>query len=235
MPLEPIKALKSIPLFENFDLHVLSEIKEVLIRKKFSKSQIIFNEQDIGSDMFIVRSGQVKIISSGSDGKEVILALLTPGDFFGELSLLDSGPRSARAVASEKDTELLLLQRYDFMALLQKYPSVMQAVFKVLAQRLRKADEQIQDLIFADVKTRLVKQLLELAAQKGQVKGAKVTVPLRLTHKDLSEMIGSTRETVSRILQELFDDKGLEMTRKEMIVEVDNMKKILKKLEATRQ
>jgi CRP/FNR family cyclic AMP-dependent transcriptional regulator len=91
--------------------------------------------QDIGSDMFIVRSGQVKIISSGSDGKEVILALLTPGDFFGELSLLDSGPRSARAVASEKDTELLLLQRYDFMALLQKYPSVMQAVFKVLAQR----------------------------------------------------------------------------------------------------
>lgn len=216
MALEPIKALRSIPLFSKFDLQVLSEIKSYLIRKVYQKNEIVFHEQDAGSEMYIVRSGQVKIVSSGSEGREIILALFTPGQFFGELSLFDSQPRSARAVAAEKPTELLVLKRIDFMHLLEKHPSLVQEVFAVLAQRLRKADQSIQDLIFTDVKKRLIKVLISLAEEKGVEKNKVYQVKMSLTHKDLAEMIGSTRETVSRILQDLFDEKLLSMDRKEL-------------------
>ena len=98
MSLEPINVLKKIPLFAHFSKEVLAEVKDMLIRKHFNKNDVVFNEQDEGQELYIVRSGQFKIVTTSPDGGEIILAILTPGDFFGELSVLDKQPRSAMAM-----------------------------------------------------------------------------------------------------------------------------------------
>jgi CRP/FNR family transcriptional regulator/CRP/FNR family cyclic AMP-dependent transcriptional regulator len=114
---EPIKILKNISLFSEFSLEDLAYVKSILIRKKYKKNETIFYEGDPGAEMFIVRSGQIKILTTSADGKEMILGVLLPGDFFGEMSLLDNQPRSAMAVATAKETELLIIRQEDFLKL----------------------------------------------------------------------------------------------------------------------
>ncbi len=225
---EPIKILKNISLFSEFSLDDLAYVKSILIRKKYKKNDTIFYEGDDGSEMFIVRSGQVKILTTSADGQEMILGVLLPGDFFGEMSLLDNQPRSAMAVATAKETELLIIRQEEFLKLVREKASLFKEVMGELCRRLRTADEQIQDLVFVDVKERLVKKLISLAA-KGTKKGDWVEIELKLTHKDLADMIGSSRETVSRILQELFDTKNVSMDRQKIALKVQNLKKSIKK------
>jgi len=225
---EPIKILKNISLFSEFSLEDLAYVKSILIRKKYKKNETIFYEGDNGAEMFIVRSGQVKILTTSADGQEMILGVLLPGDFFGEMSLLDNQPRSAMAVATAKETELLIIRQEDFLKLVREKASLFKEVMSELCRRLRAADEQIQDLVFVDVKERLIKKLITLSA-KGTLKGDWTEIDLKLTHKDLADMIGSSRETVSRILQELFVTKNVLMDRQKIALKVQNLKKSLKK------
>ena len=153
-----------------------------------------------GDGLYIVYSGRVKVVMYGANGREVTLAILRPGEVFGELSMLDGGPRSATVVAMS-DAQLLALPREDCMRHLQRNPQTALNLLGELARRLRRADETIVGLALQDVEVRLVRTLMRLAHEEGGVRGQDgLVLRRRPTQQELANMVGSSRETVSRTL-----------------------------------
>ena len=156
--------------------------------------------------------GQVKVVLIGEDGREVILSVLGEGTFFGEMALLDDRPRSAHVIAME-DSILLLLRRDDFQARLRQSPAVAISLLSELSGRLRLADEKIGALVLLDVNGRVAALLLRLAQDEG---GDRITK--KLTHNTIAQMIGSSRETVSRTMRNLVNREIIQVSRKEIVL-----------------
>lgn len=154
---------------------------------------------EMGRDLYIIESGSVKICMTTAEGKELTLAILGPGEFFGELALLDGEPRSSDAVIME-DSQLLLLERSEFKQFMNEHPSVAHGVIEVLSRRLRNNNELVQDAAFFDVAARLARVILRLAETVGHSDGDATTISKRLTQSDLAGMIGTTRESVNKWL-----------------------------------
>ena len=169
-------------------------------------------EDDPGDALYVVSGGQVKVVLIGEDGREVILSVLNDGDFFGEMSLIDDEPRSAHVIAM-RDSRLLVLRRDDFQQQLQQVPSIALKVLKVMVQRLRRADAKIGGLVLLDVNGRVARLLLDLAEESG---GPRIT--RKLTHHTIAQMIGSSRETVSRAMRELVERGLIDVTRREITI-----------------
>jgi CRP-like cAMP-binding protein len=164
-------------------------------------------EESTGETFFIITSGTVKVTRLSDDGREVILALLGGSDFFGEMSLLDGEGRSANIVANE-DAEVMTLSRRDFLECLETYPKIAIALLEELAVRLRKSDQQIESLSLSDSEQRIGITLIRLAEERGTIKRGDVTVQNLPYQKDIANMAGTSRETVSRTLK-LLEDKKL--------------------------
>ena len=177
-----------------------------------SSTLIALFEDDPGDALYIVSAGQVKVVLIGEDGREVILSVLNDGDFFGEMSLIDDEPRSAHVIAM-RDSRLLVLRRDDFQQQLQQVPSIALKVLKVMVQRLRRADAKIGGLVLLDVNGRVARLLLDLADESG---GPRIT--RKLTHHTIAQMIGSSRETVSRAMRELVERGLIDVTRREITI-----------------
>lgn len=173
--------------------------------KSYEKGQRIFLEGDPGDALYIVQSGFVKIYRIAEDGREKTLALFAQGDFFGDLSLLDGQPRSAMAEALEKST-LFVLYRHDFLEMMDANPGASQVLIKELASRLRRTNTDVMDMVFLDVRTRVARTLLHLAERHGTPGDEGVRIDLKLTHKELASIVGTARETVTRILADLQDE-----------------------------
>lgn len=169
--------------------------------RRFRKGDIIFQREDAGRALFIVQSGSVRVYFPSSQGSDLTLAVFGPGDFFGEMSLLDGRPRSASAAAAS-DTVLITLERSDFLALLTSRPKAALSVLEVVSRRLRGASEMASDLAFLDVGGRLAKRLLDLAGTHGKRTPHGTLLDVRLTQEELANMIGVTRESVNRNLGE---------------------------------
>jgi len=150
----------------------------------------------------VLRKGRVKVVLIGEDGREVILGVLEPGAHFGELALIDDQPRSAHVIAMD-DAHLLILRREDFRRRVEANPSVAWALLTELSRRLRRADQKIGGLVLLDVPGRIARLLLDLAQESGGP-----TIEKALTHQTIAQMIGASRETVSRAMKE-FQDQGL--------------------------
>lgn len=176
-------------------------------RRRFGRGRAIFYKDDPGESLFIIEKGSVRIHLPSPQGADLTLAVLGGGDFFGDLALLDGGPRSASATALE-ETETTVLDRADLADILESRPQSAMAVLAVVAQRLREADEMAGDLAFLDVGGRLAKKLLELAAAHGLQRPEGVLLDMPLTQEGLADMIGVTRESVNRQLS-LFRRLGL--------------------------
>jgi CRP/FNR family cyclic AMP-dependent transcriptional regulator len=161
-----------------------------------------------------VRAGQVKVVLVAEDGREVILGLLGVGTHFGELSLIDSRPRSAHVIAVE-DSQLIVLQREDFRRRVASSPSVAWALLQELSRRLRRADEQIGSLVLLDVDGRIARLLLDSADD-----GESGAIQARLTHQTIAQMIGASRETVSRAMRD-FQERGLIRVERRQIAIAD--------------
>ncbi len=194
-----INYLKQIPLFAHLKdtqlKAVASQCKTVL----FKKGSVIFQKTDMSTDLYIVNAGSLKAMLSDDEGDEIVLANFDNGAFFGEFSLLDGKGRSATIVA-DSDSELSVLSQADFLELLNKDPKIAVALMTTLVERLRKADEKIESLAFQEVNERLIRALLDGAkhddsSAKGFLRRGKVT------HKELSGMIGSSREAVSKCMK----------------------------------
>ena len=160
--MEDAAFLARVPLFTSLKPPILDELAQKLTPKSYRRGEVIFHQDDPGSAMHIIKSGQVKIATTSPEGEEVIMAILKDSDFFGELSLLDDKPRSANAVAMEA-TQTLTLRRGDFMDMLGKHPEMVTSVLASLAESLRHTSQLLEDAVFLDLPARLSKRLLELA------------------------------------------------------------------------
>jgi len=194
-----INYLKQIPLFAHLKDAQLKAIASQCKKVLFKKGSVIFHKTDMSTDLYIVDAGDLKAMLSDDEGDEIVLAHFSKGAFFGELSLLDGKGRSATIVA-DSDSELSVLSQADFLELLNKDPKIAVALMTTLVERLRKADEKIESLAFQEVSERLIRALLDGAKHddsgvKGFLKRGK------LTHKELSGMIGSSREAVSKCMK----------------------------------
>jgi CRP/FNR family transcriptional regulator/CRP/FNR family cyclic AMP-dependent transcriptional regulator len=176
-------------------------------RRRFRRGDIIFQKDDPGQSLFIVARGSVRIYVPSTQGADLTLAVLGPGQFFGDLSLLDGRPRSASASALA-DTSVVAIERSDFVALVRSRPEAAMSVLATVARRLRETDEMASDLAFLDVGGRLAKKLLDLAATSGLRRQDGVLLDMVLTQEELANMIGVTRESVNRNLS-LFRRTGL--------------------------
>ncbi len=164
---------------------------------------MVVSQDEAGDALFVLVSGRVKVVLYGDSGREIILSMFkTPGDFFGEMSLLDNQPRSATVIAAER-SRLLVLSRRDFQAHIEAHPRTALRVLTELSRRLRQADAVIGNLALLDVYGRLAGKLRELAAAEGEECDEGVVLRQRPTQAEIAAMIGTSRETVSRALSDL--------------------------------
>ncbi len=204
--------LATIPLLSGLGAVELQRFADDARERNYAKGTVILFEDDPGDSLFIVRGGQVKVVLVGEDGREVILGMLGVGAHFGELSLIDSRPRSAHVIAVE-DSQLIVLRREDFRRRVEESPAVAWALMQELSRRLRRADEQIGSLVLLDVDGRIARLLLNAAGEGG---GARIE--RRLTHQTIAQMIGASRETVSRAMREFQDRKLITVVRRQISI-----------------
>ena len=207
--------LGGVPLFASLSEEALRAVEAVCRRRVFKRGETLFYEEDPGNALYIVQTGQVKIVRLAPDGEERILHLEGPGECLGELSLIDGAPRSAKAVALDR-VEALVLYREEFLALLDQHPAVARAVMSGLAGMVRRLSEQVQDLTALDVPGRIAKKLLELAESHGQSTPEGVQIALKLSQQELAAMIGATRVAVNQALS-WFRSQGILSTDRQGI------------------
>ena len=198
--------LKAVPLFASFPEDQLRMLTTMVTRRSAARSTTIMAGGDATDSLYIVLSGRLKVMMSDSDGKEVILSILGPGEFFGEMGLIDDEPRSASVVTIEP-CELLAIAKRDFKKCLMENNDMAMAVMRGLVKRLREADRKIGSLALLDVYGRVARLLLDMAEN---VNGEKV-VTKRLPKQDIAKMIGASREMVSRVMKDLQTGGYIEM------------------------
>ena len=190
--------LKAVPLFSSVPDEQLRLLASVVTRKSTPRSTTVMAGGDPTDSLYIVLSGRLKVMMSDADGKEVILSILGPGEFFGEMGLIDDAPRSASVVAIEP-CELLCIAKRDFKKCLADNFEMGMAVMRGLVRRLREADRKIGSLALLDVYGRVARLLLDMSET---IEGEKI-VTKRLPKQDIAKMIGASREMVSRVMKDL--------------------------------
>ncbi len=220
---DKLELLRGVDLFSSLDSDQLRIIGQVAIEKHYRKDEtIILEEDDTNLSFFIIVTGQVKVYLTGVDGREAILALLKEGEFFGEMSLLDGEPRSASVKAVE-NSKILMVRREDFLEELRKFPDVALEMLAEISRRLRKANKQISSLALMSVYGRIASCLIQLMEEQGvrtkATDGTRMTlIRNRPTQQEISEMAGTTRETVSRVLNNLQKKGYIVMQGKDLII-----------------
>lgn len=196
------KHIKEIPIFSELPDDALEQlIKSGTIIKAF-EDQIILEEEEEGSSLFFILEGKVKIVRRSEEEKEVTLDILRTYDFFGEMSILDGYTRSATVIAME-DSRLFVLRRKEFLSLIERYPHVSIKLVQILSKRLRMANLKIKALSIGDSEKKVASVLLQLALDCGKVEGNYVKICDLPIQQEIAHMAGTSRETVSRIINSL--------------------------------
>ncbi|HCJ67805.1 MAG TPA: hypothetical protein DHV62_10970 [Elusimicrobia bacterium] len=196
-----LKVLHEVPLFSHLSPNQLKKIAQLLHQQKFSKKTVIFTEKEYGNAFYIILSGMVKIYKLAPDGRRKILAILRENDFFGEMAELDKTERSAYAEAFT-DTELLKVKRKDFEIFLKTNPHIMFEMLQTLSARLRRADEEIKNLVSQTVSGRIAYTILDLAKKYGKKTKEGIRISFPLTHQEIAELVGNPREVVTKTINE---------------------------------
>jgi CRP-like cAMP-binding protein len=192
---------------------------------KLRKGQSLFKEGDDGDHLFIVSNGKVKLGTKSPDGRENLLMILGPGDMFGDLSLFDSGPRTATATAVT-DTKLLSLGQDKVIPWVKEHPEVSLHLLARLASRLRRTNEVVGDLVFSDVPGRVAKALIDLGVKFGDKREEGLFVNHDLTQEELAQLVGASRETVNKALADFAQRGWLRLeARSVMILDYERMLK----------
>lgn len=225
--MEAKKFLRNVPLFSDFSEEELEKLLAISKEKTYPKDSIIFQRDEIGNFFFLICSGKVKVIIETEEGKEGILSILYPKEFFGEMSLLDGEPRSASIVALE-ETSVILINRDDFLNLLYKHPEIALKILKTLSLRLRKANRQIETLMFLDAPGRIARTLIDIAEEKGKKVENGICIDLEFTRQELGNLIGVSRETTIRVLKGFEEEGILSIERNHIIIK--DMEKLKKRI-----
>lgn len=211
-----VKSLRRCALFAHVEPAGLRVLADAMVRRRFRRNEVIFHQGDPGDSLHVVASGAVKIVLPSSEGDEAIIATLQPGDFFGELALLDGAPHSATATAVEP-VETLSLARAPFHQLLDDDRGLRIALLSGLAAELRRLTGHVEELHFLDLAGRLAMRLVRLARDRDPNANFEVHLEWPFTQSDLAAMIGGTRQSVNKLLSRLVDD-GLLVIEHETLV-----------------
>jgi CRP/FNR family transcriptional regulator, cyclic AMP receptor protein len=190
--------LKAIPFFTQLTERELELVRSLSTEKHYPKNAVVLTEGEMGDSLYMIRSGKVKVFIGDQDGREMILKILGPGDFFGEMSMIDKQPRSA-SVTTLETSAFLVLSHAAFEKAIEQAPRIATMIMRILAQRVREADKKIGTLALMDVYGRVASTLLELAVMDN----GKLMVGEKLSQQDLANMVGASREMVNRILKDL--------------------------------
>jgi CRP-like cAMP-binding protein len=214
------EVLRTVPIFSELSDEDITSLARLALRKRYPKDTVVFFENEEGDFFFTILEGRIKVTILGDDGREVILSVLGPGDFFGEMALLDNEPRSATAIAVE-ESELLSLHRNDFQTVLNDNKSITSALIRVLSARLRRANHQISTLALLDVYGRVARVIVDMAREEGKrLRDGRIAFR-RATHQEIANRIGTTRETVTRMLKDLERQGLIHVEGKEIVVQPD--------------
>lgn len=200
----PFEEIRNCPLFEGLEEEELRELAERFSRRSFKKGEVVVRADEAGDTFCLIVEGRAKVQTVSINGKEIILSTLGPGEFFGEMAILEGEPRSASVVAAEP-LELLMLAKEDFLELLEQSFSVSRALLTALSSRLRRASGRIESLATLDVFGRLARFLIDSAERDGVEQDDGFIAIERPTHQDIASTIGTSRETVSRLMHDLID------------------------------
>lgn len=212
-----ISFFKEVPLLCNLESYEFNQIAEVSIVKEFEKNKIIFYEQDQGTNLYIIVSGQVKIVVNSNDGREHILGFLKDKEFFGEISLLDGEPRSSTVIALEK-VKVITINRNDFLKILRNNPDMTYKIILSLCTKLRWTDRHVSNLAFLSASGRVAKTITEMCESENNIENGKYIVNHKMTRQDFANIAGTSRETLTRIIMEFQDENILTSYRNKIIV-----------------
>lgn len=193
---------RKFDLFAELDERELDKVGVLAKPRRYQKDEVIFHADEPGDVFCIIVAGRVKVTMISPEGKEIILSTLGPGEFFGEMALLEDAPRSATVTATE-NLEVLTIWRADFLQMIKEDFSIARKMLAELSRRLRRASRRIESLVTMDVYGRLARFLLELARDRGEEVGDGYVAVARPTHQAIANTIGTSRETVSRLLHDL--------------------------------
>ncbi len=209
--------LHQITLFQDLNQEELSLVAAKVAERVFPKGVTLFVEGQETDGLYIIKSGLVKVYMLHRDGREKTLAILTPGDVLGEMTVYGSDLRSATVETLELTT-FLIINKVDFRSLLFKIPKISISMIEMISNRLRQANRQIQELSFMNSRSRVICNLLHLAEEHGKIVRGEIGIPLRLTHAELGKLAGVSRETVTKVLVELQDNNLIDSNNKQLRV-----------------
>ncbi len=198
--------IRKAPLFSALDDDASHALRASMVALKLNKGQILFKEGEEGDRLYVVVHGKIKLGTTSADGRENLLSILGPGEMFGELSLFDPEPRTSTATAVT-DVRLVSLAHDAVIGLVTSSPQTSLELLRRLAQRLRKSNEVLADLVFADVPGRVAKAIMDLGERFGVQKEDGLHVNHDLTQEELAQLVGASRETVNKALAD-FASRG---------------------------
>jgi CRP-like cAMP-binding protein len=209
--------LENFNLFKGLCSDEMEKLMKSTVMKEAKKGQYIYFPEEPSSSVFLLKEGKIKIGSFSEDGKEVIKAILSQGEIFGELSLAGEGTRSDFAQALTDNVVICAMSKEDMEMLMEKNAKIGIRVTKIMGLRLKRTERKINDLIFKDVRTRIIDFLKDWAKEEGVPVGDEIMIKHNLTHQDIANLTATTRQSVTTILSEL-KDKGLIYTERKKIL-----------------
>ncbi len=201
--LSNLELIRRVPLFSMLTPTQAESVSEAVIKRRFKRGELIVEQGKKSNALFIILTGRARVITTDARGREVILASMAPGDYIGEMSLIDNEPHSA-SVRAEVQTDVLMLGRVEFARCLPENTSMAYAVMKGLVQRLRHADRKIESLALMDVYGRVARALIEASTTGDDGQGF---IRDKVSRQDLAKMVGASREMVSRVMKDL-EERG---------------------------
>ena len=217
--------LRRAPLFAALDDGSASALQGSMSRVSMRRGDVVFAEGDLGDRLYVVADGKVKLGRTATDGRENLLAILGPGEMFGELSVFDPGARTSTATALTEGVLLGLGQR-DLRAWLTGRPEVAEELLGALARRLRRTNEAMADLVFSDVPGRVAKALLDLSERFGRPTDDGLRVAHDLTQEELAQLVGASRETVNKALADFASRGWLRLeARAVVLMDIERLRK----------
>ena len=211
------------PLFSQLSPELAQKIESRSRMRTFAKGEAIYLPSDMADGVMVLASGRVRICNLTPDGKQSIVGFVDPGDLFGELAVIDSSPRNEHAEAMEK-SHVILIPRSDMLWLMQHFPQISYGITKLIGVRRQRIEKRLRNLLFRSNRERLVLLLLELVEQYGEVENGAIHLRLKMSHQEMANIIGSTRETVTVVLGKLQADGLLKIARRRVqILELERL------------
>jgi CRP/FNR family transcriptional regulator len=215
--------LEQINIFEGLSEMELLEIARLATTQHFAREAVLYSPEDEAGSIYLLEEGKVKLSKVADDGKEITIAVLQGGDVFGELSMSAGETYEVFAEALE-EARVCIISRDDFAALVRQKPEIALMLIRSISERLRRAESQIEDLVFRSVPARVAHLMMKLSQEHGRVSREGITIDLRLTHQDIANMVGATRETVTNVLNDLRGRDIIEIEQKRVrILDLDGL------------